>query len=219
MNDERSKAEQDLRVIRSLMERATVYRAISAPAALVAGLLSIFAAAAIYLNHASSFSSGRPVGSRGFAVIWLIVLAIAVLANAFFIWREAKKDSRPFISSGMKLALRAIVPNLLIPVAFTVWFYADGYKRGTEYYLAVLWIAFYGLALLSTGLFAPRSLVFLGWAFLLSALTLSALGNVSKDPGLPNLAMGITFGLYHLVYAVCTWPRRRGDEIEQFAVE
>ena len=40
----------DLRVIRSLMERATVYRAISAPAALVAGFLSIFAAAAIYLN-------------------------------------------------------------------------------------------------------------------------------------------------------------------------
>ena len=41
MNNERSKAEEDLRVIRSLMERATVYRAISAPAALVAGLLSI----------------------------------------------------------------------------------------------------------------------------------------------------------------------------------
>ena len=50
MDQERSKAEEDLRVIRSLMERATVYRAISAPAALVAGFLSIFAAAAIYLN-------------------------------------------------------------------------------------------------------------------------------------------------------------------------
>ena len=45
--DPRPKAEEDLRVIRSLMERATVYRAISAPTALVAGLLSIFAAVAI----------------------------------------------------------------------------------------------------------------------------------------------------------------------------
>jgi hypothetical protein len=213
MNDERSKAEEDLRVIRSLMERATVYRAISAPAALVAGLLSIFAAAAIHLDLVTSF------GTRKFAVIWLIVLALALLANVFFIWREAKKGDRPFISSGMKLALRAIAPNLLIPTAYTVWFFASGYA--TEYALAVVWIAFYGLALLSTGFFAPRSLVFLGWGFLLSALALPALENGFEQPpsNLPNLAMGITFGLYHLVYAVCAWPRKRADEIEQFAVE
>jgi len=61
MAQERSKAEQDLRVIRSLMERATVYRAISAPAALVAGFLSVFAAAAIYLNDQTSLGINRPV--------------------------------------------------------------------------------------------------------------------------------------------------------------
>ena len=84
-----------------------------------------------------------------------------------------------------------------------------------------MWIAFYGLALLSTGLFAPRSLVCLGWAFLLTALALPALRNAVGDlpANLPNLAMGITFGLYHLIYAVCAWPRKRADEIEQFAVE
>ncbi|MFL6504987.1 MAG: hypothetical protein ACJ8KC_06185, partial [Candidatus Udaeobacter sp.] len=105
MDHERSKAEEDLRVIRSLMERAALYRAISAPAALVAGCLSIFAAAAIYLNDQTSVN--RPLQGRAFAAIWLIVLGIAVATNAFFIWREAKKDSRPFISSGMKLSLRA----------------------------------------------------------------------------------------------------------------
>jgi hypothetical protein len=121
----------------------------------------------------------------------------------------------------MKLALRAIVPNLLIPAGFTVWFFATGYNGGAESELAVLWIAFYGLALLSTGLFAPRSLALLGWAFLLSGLAIPALTNVLEDlpADLPNLAMGITFGLYHLVYAVCAWPRKRADEIEQFAVE
>jgi hypothetical protein len=31
--------------------------------------------------------------------------------------------------------------------------------------------------------------------------------------------MGVTFGFYHLVYAVCTWPRKRAGEIEQFAIE
>jgi hypothetical protein len=219
MDRERSKAEADLRVIRSLMERATVYRAISAPAALVAGFLSIFAAAAIYLTGPTGIN--RPAQGRAFAAIWLTVLIFAVAANAFFIWREAKKDSRAFISSGMKLSLRAITPNLLIPAAVTLWFLVAGYKGATEQELVVVWIAFYGLALLSTGLFAPRSLVCLGWAFLLTALALPALKNVVADlpANLPNIAMGITFGLYHLIYAVCAWPRKRPDEIEQFAVE
>ena len=221
MNNERSKAEEDLRVIRSLMERATVYRAISAPAALVAGFLSIFAAAAIYLNDQTRLGINRPLQGRVFAAIWLTVLVIAVAANAFFIWREAKNDGRPFISSGMKLSLRAIAPNLLIPAAVTVWFLVSGYKGAAEQQLVVVWIAFYGLALLSTGLFAPHSLVCLGWAFLLTALALPALRNAVGDlpANLPNIAMGITFGLYHLIYAVCAWPRKRADEIEQFAVE
>jgi hypothetical protein len=219
MDRERSKAEEDLRVIRSLMERATVYRAISAPAALVAGFLSIFAAAAIYLNGQTGIN--RLAQGRAFAAIWVIVLILAVAANAFFIWREAKKDGRAFISSGMKLSLRAITPNLLIPAVVTLWFLVSGYKGATEQELVVVWIAFYGLALLSTALFAPRSLVCLGWAFLLTALALPALKNVVGDlpANLANVAMGITFGLYHLIYAVCAWPRKRADEIEQFAVE
>ena len=219
MDQERSKAEADLRVIRSLMERAAVYRAISAPAALVAGFLSIFAAAAIYLNDQTSIS--RPVQGRAFAAIWLIVLILAVAANAFFIWREANKDGRPFISSGMKLSVRAIAPNLLIPAAVTIWFLVAGYNGAAEQEVVVVWIAFYGLALLSTALFAPRSLVCLGWAFLLTALALPALKNALGElpANLPNIAMGITFGLYHLIYAVCAWPRKRVDEIEQFALE
>jgi hypothetical protein len=221
MNQERSKAEEDLRIIRSLMERATVYRAIAAPAALVAGFLSIVAAAAIYLNDQTRVGVNRPVQGRAFAAIWLTVLVIAAASNAFFIWREAKKDGRPFVSSGMKLSLRAIVPNLLIPAAVTLWFLVSGYKAATEPDLVVVWIAFYGLALLSTALFAPGSLVCLGWAFLLTGIALPALRNVVGDlpANLPNVAMGVTFGLYHLIYAVCAWPRKRADEIEQFALE
>jgi hypothetical protein len=139
------------------MERATVYRAISAPAALVAGFLSISGTAAIYLKNQAGVN--RPVQGLEFAAVWLAVLILAVATNAFFIWREAKKDDRPFISSGMKLSLRAIAPNLLIPGAVTLWFLVSGYKGTAEQELVVVWIAFYGLALLSTGLFAPRSLV------------------------------------------------------------
>lgn len=210
-----------MQVIRSLMERATIYRAISAPTALVAGLLSILAALGIYLNDETNLNFRGRIGPREFAAIWLVVLVLALVANTFFVWREAKKSGRPFFSSGMKLALRTIAPNLLIPVAFTGWFFGTGYLGGQELELIVVWIAFYGLALLSTALFAPHSLVLLGWAFLLSALAIPAFVNGLEDlsTNLPNSAMGATFGIYHLIYAICTWPRKRQSADEQPAGE
>jgi hypothetical protein len=219
--NERSGAEEDLRIIRSLMERATVYRAISAPTALVAGLLSTLAGGAIYYNNAIRPVLGRLVRPREFAVVWMFVLGLAVLANAFFVWRGAKKSGRPFISSGMKLALRAIAPNLLIPAAFTLWFYTTGFKGGTEIDLVVVWVAFYGLALLSTALFAPRSLTLLGWAFLLTSLAVPTLLDRLEAlvDDVPTFVMGATFGFYHLIYAVCTWPRQGGEEAGQTAIE
>jgi small-conductance mechanosensitive channel len=219
--NERLSAEEDLRIIRSLMERATVYRAISAPSALVAGLLSILAAGAIYYNNAIEPVLGRLVRPREFAVIWVIVLALAVLANGFFVWREAKKSGRPFLSSGMRLALRAIAPNLLIPAAFTLWFYTTGFKGGTEIDLVVVWVAFYGLALLSTALFAPRSLALLGWAFLLTSLAvptvLDRLEALVED--IPTFVMGTAFGFYHLIYAICTWSLQGGEGAPPTATE
>ena len=126
---DRARAEEDLRVIRGLMERATIYRAISAPTALVAGTLSILSAGLIYLNNDVNLIFGRPVGPREFALIWIDVLILGSVANGFFVWREAKSGGRPFISPGMKLALRAIGPNLLIPLAFTIWFFKAAATR------------------------------------------------------------------------------------------
>ena len=95
MDQERAKAERDLHVIRSLMERATVYRAISAPAALVAGFLSIFGTAAIYLNNQAS--SDRPVQGRAFAAIWLAVLySLRRLTHFLSGVKRRRMDARSF---------------------------------------------------------------------------------------------------------------------------
>ena len=219
--NETSSAADDLRVIRGLMERATTYRAISAPSALLAGLLSTAAAGAVYYNNEVNPVIGRAIRPREFAILWIIVLVLSASANAFFIRREAKRSGRPFISSAMKLALRAILPNLLIPTAFTLWFFQTGYLGAQELELVVVWVAFYGLALLSTSLFAPRSLTILGWAFLLTSLSVPVLGNAIDNltGDVPDTVMGVTFGLYHLVYAVATWPRKAGSQPVQTAHE
>ncbi len=208
MND-RARAEEDLRVIRALMERATTYRAISAPTAMVGGLLSILSALFIYLTSQPDGPWNHVVRPQEFVFIWIDVLVLTVVANAFFVWREAKSTGRPFFSSGMQLALRAILPNLLVPAVFTIWFLRIGYLGAVELELVAVWVVFYGLALLSTALFAPRSLVVLGWAFLLTGIGVPVLANAVEglSGDVPNVVMGLTFGFYHITYALA--PGRR----------
>src|SRR2546430_6717714 len=82
--DLRSKAEEDLRVIRNLMERATIYRAISAPSALVAGALSILVTVAVYWNNEHTSIFGRVIRGRQFVNMWIAVLVVSLAANTFF---------------------------------------------------------------------------------------------------------------------------------------
>lgn len=220
MND-RVRAEEDLRVIRTLMERANVYRAISAPTALVGGCLAIALTTTIWIREHRWAERApevmRHISTRGFASLWLGALAIVIVVNTLFVWREAHRDGRPLISPAMKLALRAILPCLLLPAATTIWFFYDGYEFDNELLLVRVWIGFYGLALIATQHFAPRSLVLLGWAFLVTAAAMMVGSRQLEDyatPLVPNLAMGFTFGLYHLIYAACVWssPTRPGTE-------
>jgi hypothetical protein len=214
----RSEAEDHLRVIRSLMERATIYRAISAPTALAGGLLALATSAAIWW---SDQRDAPGFDARLFAEIWLVILAVVLAINAFFVRREARRDGRVFLSSGARLALRAVAPCLILPGATTIWFFENAAPIDKEILVAV-WIIFYGLSLLATALFAPRSLVMLGWAFLLSGVVYLFWPKsfLTDSHGLvPNLAMGFTFGLYHLVYAICVWPRRAIADDEILAVE
>lgn len=211
MND-RDRAGEDLRVIRTLLDQATTYRAISVSTALLGGIIALVSATFIHLSSSPGSPLQRAVRPREFASIWLSALCVTLIANALFLWREARASGRPFVSSGMTLALRAIAPNLIVPALFTVWFVRVGYLGGTEMQLVVIWIVFYGLALLSTALFAPRSLIILGWAVLLTGISVPAVANLTEgfSREATNIVMGLTFGLYHLIYALATWASSRG---------
>ncbi len=207
----RSEAEEHLRVIRSLMEKATIYRAISAPTALVGGLLSITAAILFEISFRPLLRNERVTTQKWFLVIWLVVLGLTAAANLFFIWKDAHRRGDPFISQGMRLALSSLLPS------FACAGFATIVNPGSPYLLPPLWMIFYGLGLLATWHFAPRSIGVLGWAFLIAGLiTILQIGgwDFSSFSGWDHLApesnelMALTFGLFHLIYAVCTWPRK-----------
>ena len=227
----RTEAEEHLRVIRSLMEKATIYRAISAPTALVGGVLSVAAAAALCFAFPRS-TNGDELSRQApwFVGIWFAVLVLTLTANTYFLWRGAQKRNAPFFSSGMRLALRATRPGLLCGLYFTVMFgVSDSFGPAGYYmfYLPPLWMIFYALGLLATFHFAPRSIAHLGWAFLAAGMIsfcliitdelepfFSAANNlITGTSAVMNVLMAATFGFFHLIYAASTWPRKvkQGD--------
>src|ERR1700751_3901988 len=93
--------EQKLDVIRGLIERGEIYRAVSARTALIGGVLSILTAGAIYLNDEVTSILDRPVRPRELAFAWLDVLLLTVIVSGLFLWRAARDSSGPFNSSRM----------------------------------------------------------------------------------------------------------------------
>ena len=215
----RFEAEEHLRVIRSLMEKATIYRAISAPTALVGGLCSVVFGFCLYFRW-RPLPGGKESDEfeRLFLFGWLAVLAVTVCANGILIWLAARKRNDPFISPAMRKALWALIPPLLCGGFFTVLL-GILEAPGARWCLPGFWMVFYGLGLLATSQFAPRSIPTLGWCFL-GAGFISFVGDYwlefvrmwgkgdTHRPTSANLMMIATFGLFHLIYAACTWPRK-----------
>lgn len=209
---------EHLRIIRTLMERANIYRSVSAPAALIGGVLALVVAWVGFSNNFSTRDGGT-IGStfrsREFLFAWLGVLAVSGVANLVLLMREAGGKGQPAVTDGLRMALRAIVPPMLtggVLGVCLIWF------NGDVELAALVWILCYGLALQGTVSFAPRGIIRLARAFLIAGQALTVvwfwnggLGMFPRDEAPASLFMGATFGLFHVVYGIAVYLSRPGD--------
>jgi hypothetical protein len=207
---------EHLRVIRSLMEKAHIYRAVSAPAALLGGVLAL-GATLWPVVHAAQTHGDAAFSNMTFLIIWHGILAACTVLNVVLLAREARRRDQAFVSEGMKMALRAVSPPLIVggvlAGGLVIWL-----QNLTL--AALIWVLCYGLALLATASFSPKSLTRLGWAFVIAGLVLflvwAANGEVRDlrtDLGPASLVMALTFGLLHIVYAIAVFVSRpKGEE-------
>ena len=205
---DRIEAEEHLRIIRSLMEKATIYRAISAPGALVGGGLSVCAAVAGL--ELSKPGADVPHEWLRFAIPWALVFGLTTIVNLLLLRKDARRRNEEFVSQRMQLAIRGMVPALL-GGGFATFLSCDGGWAAT----ASLWVLCYGISLLAASHFAPKSICWLGRAFFVAGCALIAGGSIffsnwlgTNQMWVGHVIMGSTFGLFHLIYAVCTWPRK-----------
>ncbi len=191
----REEAVEQLRVIRSMMERATIFRALSGETALVGGAAAL---AAAWLSD----------GERGWswAMWWIGGLLLVIAFNVFQILRVGAQHQRPFWSSGLRLALRGALPSI-VAGGFLGLLYVRSGAPASEKLAACLWILHYGIALLAIREFAPKSMVWLGWAFVVFGVGALAGAAQVVDVLYTWMArldasdlMAVAFGGFHLIY-------------------
>jgi hypothetical protein len=199
-------AAEQLREIRTMMERATIFRALSGEAALVGGAMAL---------AAGWISEGRTGWAWG--GIWLGGLAVVILFALWQLLRLAQSGRRPLWSPGLRIALRGALPSL-VAGGFLGLLHLKYGARGAELFAACFWIVHYGLALLAIREFAPKSMFRLGLAFLITGL-LALAGCTfvqSMNPLLARLGpsglMAATFGGFHLLYGAAIVTTTRRDE-------
>lgn len=191
----REEAVEQLRIIRAVMERATIFRALSGETALIGGAVALAAA---------WFSEGK--SSWAWAGWWLGGLAIVLAFNVFQVFRMKIAHARPLWSSGLRVALRGAAPPVIAGGFLGLLFVRSG-TPGSDLQASCIWIVHYGLALLAIREFAPKSMVWLGWAFVIFGVASLAGATavieifrqwISHSNG--SQLMAVSFGGFHLIY-------------------
>lgn len=180
-------AEENLRVIRALMERSTKYSTFSGVSGVVAGLASIVGC--IVTRSLGPDPARFPAA---FLVIWTAVIIVAVGADFVLMKRRAARVGKHVISRLGKQMVMASAPGLGAGAVLTLYMLQHN-MLGDIY---PFWMLAYGIAVAATGLFSQREVSILGAAFLITgAATLFA-------PGIGLEMMAATFGGFHIVYGL-----------------
>jgi len=193
-------AADDLRVIRTLMERSAIYRRALAPLMLLAGSLGTLSAVIGWFARIES--------PRGFVGFWLAVAVLTIAGCFLLLRRQALRDAEPLWSSPTRRVLQALLPALaagLICSTIALFNLGAAEEKTANivglFCLPLGWIVFYGCAVHAAGFFMPRGIKLFGWIFILGGCGLFALGSTDLPrPLYAHGVMGFFFGALHLAY-------------------
>ncbi|HZT42624.1 MAG TPA: hypothetical protein VFA07_10710 [Chthonomonadaceae bacterium] len=184
-------AEENLRVIRQLMERSTKYSTFSGYSGVLAGAASIVGC---LVTRWLEKTYPDPAAFRNlFLLTWSLVIVFAIGADYLLTKRRAARVGKHILSRLGKQMLIASAPGLGTGALLTLYFLQ--HSALTDIY--PFWMLCYGVAVCAVGLFSQREVSYLGAAFLLTgALTLLFM------PHLGLLMMAIAFGGFHILYGI-----------------
>lgn len=189
--DLRSRAQDDLRAIRTAMEGSSRFTSVSGVGEMVVGVTALLAA---WLAAGQSSSSA-----------WLGVWFIeAILAGGLSLvaagWKARRTGGTLWSLPARRFAL-SLAPPLVAGAALTPVFY----RAGLIDLLPGAWMLLYGTGVVTGGAFSIRTVPLTGVAFMLVGAAALALPGLGRDAW-----MALGFGGIHLVFGALLAARHGG---------
>jgi len=190
-------AAENLKTIRTLMERSAVYRRALAPVTMLTGIVGLAAGGVGWMTQCDS--------PRRFILFWFAVAGASLAGSFVVVRRQAIRDKESFWSPPTRRVAQAMLPCLYIGLiaGLMIAFVAD--EEDLTWALVPIWMALYGAALHAAGFFMPRGIKLLGWLFIIGGTMLMiglALQGSAPEFRYTHVAMGAVFGGLHLAYGI-----------------
>ena len=187
-------AAENLQVIRTLMERSSLYRRALAPIMIVVGIIGLISAV---------LATFWPIKTNpAFTLFWLGSAIIALFAAFLLVRRQAVKEGEAFWSSPTRRIAQAIMPPFVAGFVPSICFsFPEFASPKLIWILPPIWMVLYGCALHAAGFFMQRGIRLFGWLFVIAGCAVLILGLLFSNiqtMAAANGIMGIFFGLGHL---------------------
>lgn len=193
----------DLKEIRSLMEKSSKFISLSGLSGVFAGLVALLSAGIFYLKKVNSTGSYKLNGfyidrnsdSSYLEFIFYLAVGTLILAIAgglLLTWRKTRKSNQKLWNSlSKKLAVSLVIP-LLIGGVFAFALVSNGMVK----LVPATTLVFYGLALINTSQHTYRDVYYLGLCEVVLGLLALFVSGYSL------LFWVIGFGVLHIVYGI-----------------
>ncbi len=198
---------EDLKEIRSMMEKSSRFISLSGLSGISAGIIAIIGAivAGWYIgSHMESLSykvqtiTRVDMGDVVFLLLDAIVVLFLALGSAiYFAVRKARMQDLPVWNKAAELTLI----NLIIPLGAGAIFCLILYSYGIYILIAPATLLFYGLALLNASKYTLFEVRYLG----LCEIVLGLAGMII--PGYSLILWAVGFGILHIIYGAVMYYR------------
>ncbi len=187
------RATDDLRYIRSTMERAGSFTSVSGMGMMLVGCIGC---AAWWWGRGLHFE----FDAASLLAIWLSSAFAAVVVSGWAIRRKAVETRQSLSSGPARTFVIAFVPSLLAGVVLTAFFF----QREQTAWLPGTWLTLYGAAVAAGGATSVKPVPIMGAIFMLLGVA------AFMSPGRAQLLLLAGFGGLHLLFGFLIKQRYGG---------
>ena len=192
-------AEENLKLIREVMERSARYTHFSGLSGVLSGVLALIGCAVTYwINDHVAVSQQNTL----YILTWCAILVLAVAQDLLLAHRNARIAGQSIWNPATIQVLKAVFPGVFVAAVISFVALYDGAIDA----IPAVWALGYGAALCAAGLFTTKEV----WRYGLLQLATGTAGMflMSKPPYSLYL-VALCFGIYQIVFGIWMTGKHR----------